>query len=57
MIKVYFETERPKYAELVAVFANEDIYMACLPILEKKKEESGFDVITESDEGEINEEY
>jgi hypothetical protein len=32
MIKVYFETEN--YSELVAVFANEDLYVACVPTLE-----------------------
>ena len=33
MIKVYFESGT--HAELVAIFDSEDLYMACLPILEK----------------------
>jgi len=32
MVEVYFESG--KFAELVAIFDNEDIYMSCLPALE-----------------------
>ena len=53
MIKVYFESGT--HAELVAIFDSEDLYMACLPILEKKAEESRM-FITESieEESDIN---
>ena len=34
-IIVYFENESPSFGEVVAHFANEDIYNACLPALEK----------------------
>jgi hypothetical protein len=55
MVKVYFETD--SYAELVAIFDDEDTYQVCLPALEKMLEENGFDRITESveDEKQINE--
>jgi len=32
MITVYFESGR--HAEIVAKFESEDVYMACLPVLE-----------------------
>lgn len=34
-VVVYFENESPAYCEVVAYFASESIYMACLPTLEK----------------------
>lgn len=34
MIKVYFETNI--HSELVAIFKTEEMYMKCLPILEKQ---------------------
>ena len=46
MINVYFETDG--YAEEVAKFEHEDLYIACLPTLEKKAKESGFTKVTES---------
>jgi hypothetical protein len=46
MVKVFFET--PGYAELVAIFSDEDSYYACLPALEKLVEKHGFPRITES---------
>jgi len=53
MVKVYFETDSPKYAELVAIFDDEETYSACLPALEKLCEKHHFDYITESvDDGE-----
>lgn len=54
MIKVYFETD--SYAELVAIFDGEDTYYDCLPALEKRCLENGFQYITESlEETDINE--
>ena len=35
MVKVYFELDNGKYAELVAIFDDEETYDACLPALEK----------------------
>ena len=46
MIKVYFETSA--YCELVAIFANEEAYHACLPALTIKCEEQGFEFISDS---------
>lgn len=46
MIKVYMETKST--AELVAIFENEETYLACLPALEKLKKKHNFDKITES---------
>jgi len=34
-IVVYFENLSPAYGEVVANFADDDIYNACLPTLEK----------------------
>lgn len=48
MIEVFFETERPKYAERVALFASSEIYNACLPALEKLCKEQNFDFVSES---------
>jgi len=44
-VKVYFESD--VHAGLVAVFDNEEIYMACLPALEKLAREKGM-IVTES---------
>lgn len=56
MVKVYFEMEG-SYAELVAIFDDEDTYMACLPALEKLRKKHRFDLVTESivDSMEMNE--
>jgi len=54
MIKVYFEMENAKYCELVAVFESEEVYLACLPILEKKAIENGFAYVTEVYEANFN---
>ena len=51
MIKVYFES--PIYAELVAIFDNEETYLKCLPSLESLAKERVM-IITESiDEREL----
>ena len=48
MVKVYFELDNGKYAELVAVFDTEETYDVCLPALEKLAEKHNFDMVTES---------
>ena len=48
MVKVYFEMDNGKYAELVAIFDGGEMYNACLPALEKLCKKQGFDLITES---------
>jgi hypothetical protein len=45
MVKVYFESN--SHAELVATFENEEIYIKCLPILEKEAKDQN-QIITES---------
>lgn len=45
MIKVYFESNG--YADLVAVFSDEDIYQRCLPSLEKLAKSYNM-ILTES---------
>jgi len=45
MIRVYFETEG--YAELVAIFQDEDIYLMCLNALKKECRKRGFLKVTE----------
>ena len=48
MVKVYFETENGGgYAELVAVFNTEELYIACLPALEFEANAMGM-VVTEN---------
>lgn len=45
--------ERPKYAEMVAIFDDEETYNACLPALEELRQKHNFDYISESvEEGE-----
>jgi hypothetical protein len=41
MITVYFE-KAGSFAEAVATFNSEELYMACLPILEAKAVEMGY---------------
>jgi hypothetical protein len=48
MVKVYFELDNGKYAELVAIFDNEETYDVCLPALEKLAKKNNFDLVTES---------
>jgi hypothetical protein len=49
MIKVYFETTTSAY--LVAIFESEEMYFACLPILEKRAEKEGYFVTESLEEG------
>lgn len=44
-IVIYFESG--KHAEVVAQFANEELYMACLAVLEETAGDMGM-VVTES---------
>jgi hypothetical protein len=46
-IVVYFETPKYNFAEVVAQFADDEIYNRCLPILESYAHENGW-VVTES---------
>ncbi|MAN61380.1 MAG: hypothetical protein CMI60_05460 [Parvibaculum sp.] len=52
MIRVYFESS--SHAELVATFETEELYMLCLPELEKEAERMDM-IVTESmlDEDEV----
>lgn len=45
-VTVFFETNG--YAEKFCTFETEDLYLACLPVLEKKAQEMGFSKVTES---------
>ncbi|MCB1509269.1 MAG: hypothetical protein KDJ36_00065 [Hyphomicrobiaceae bacterium] len=49
-IHVFFETDN-WYCEEVARFADGEVYLACLPTLEKIALENGFAFVTESDRG------
>lgn len=46
-IIVYFENVSPAYAEVVATFTNEELYIACLPALEKAAKKVNM-IVTES---------
>jgi hypothetical protein len=46
-VKVYFETENGSYAENVAWFSDEALYMACFEALEKEAQKDRY-IITES---------
>jgi hypothetical protein len=35
VITVFFENESPSHSDIVAQFDSEELYMACLPALEK----------------------
>lgn len=52
VVKVYFEMERPKAAELVAKFDSEETYHACYPALYKLCIDNNWDYITENIEEE-----
>lgn len=53
MITVYFETPNNSYAEKVAMFADSELYNACLPMLESMAEKARM-IVTESyDEEEV----
>ena len=47
MIKVYFQTPNNSYADLVATFKNEALYMLCLPLLTAEAEKADM-IVTES---------
>ena len=46
VVKVYFEGKGT--SEWVASFADEETYIKCLPILEKKIKNEGWEFVTES---------
>ena len=46
-VKVYFESENLSYSCQVAYFENEDIYDACIEVLEEKSKSEGY-ILTES---------
>jgi hypothetical protein len=46
-IVVYFETPNNSYAEVVAQFSDDDLYNACLPVLEAQAKAQGY-IVTES---------
>ena len=48
MIKVYFENEGGKYAELVAMFDSEHTYDACTQVLYELCRKNNFSIVTES---------
>ena len=50
-IHVFFETDN-WYSEAVARFSNDEVYLACLPALEKLAAENGFAFVSESDRSE-----
>lgn len=46
-IVVYFENESPAYGEVVATFASDELYNACLPVLEAEAKKMNM-IVTES---------
>ena len=46
MVQVFFESKG--YAEGVALFPNEETYIACVPSLIKLSKEQGYKLVTES---------
>ena len=46
-VVVYFENKSPAHSEVVATFASEELYIACLPALEKKAKKVSM-IVTES---------
>lgn len=54
MIIVYMETPNGSYAEIVAVFYDEQTYDLCLPALEEQAKEAGM-IVTESAENSLEE--
>lgn len=47
MIVAYFETPNHGHAEAVGFFKSEEVYMACVPALEKQAKKIGM-ILTES---------
>ena len=56
MVKVYFETENGSYAEIVATFETEELFIICLPALKKEAKKQGY-ILTETIEEEKEEAY
>jgi hypothetical protein len=57
MIRVYFENSdggASSYAELVAIFQDEELYSVCLEALEKEAIKRGFDIVTEGIDEELD---
>jgi len=48
MVKVYFKYNNGSYADLVAIFDDEETYGKCYPALKKYATSMNFDTITES---------
>lgn len=46
-IAVFFETNNG-YAEHIATFRNEELYITCLPTLERAAKANGFSRVTET---------
>ena len=46
-VVVYFETPKVLYAEVVAQFNSDELYNACLPILEEEASKRGM-IVSES---------
>jgi len=46
MVKVYFETPKGSYAELVAILDSEETYDICFDALEKEAKKHGM-IVTE----------
>jgi hypothetical protein len=44
---VFFENESPAHADIVAKFSSDELYMACLPALEKMAKDMNM-IVTES---------
>jgi hypothetical protein len=47
IITVFFENESPSHANIVAKFDSEELYMSCLPALEKMAKSMNM-IVTES---------
>ena len=47
MVRVYFETKNQGYADKMAIFETEELYMACLKVLEIEANKHRM-IITES---------
>lgn len=46
-IVVYFENKSPAYGEVVATFASDELYNACLPMLKAEAKKMNM-IVTES---------
>jgi len=52
MITVYFEYKN-SYSEKIATFETEELYHACLPMLEKMAKKNNFTYVSESYDEEV----